>query len=225
MKKLKLILVLLPVLFVLSCSKKNDPQPSNSTTNNNTNNNNNNNTNNTCSLYNNGSVNSYFPTTCGSYWTYAGALSYTSTVYGDTVVGGIHYCNIRNSTSATKRDFVRIDGTDYSSGSFTPSLISNQLFLKDAPQGTTWDDNYPNLIYGYDYRYARTIESVGGTKVVNGVTFSNVIEVKLEIYIDMNDGWGEDLYETDYYYYSKGVGFIQCDLESGTTYLASYQIK
>ncbi len=214
------ILVSSIMLSVVSCKKKDDPTPAPS-----------NNTNTNTNLgsgvsYNEGSVDSYTPTKRGSTWTYAGALNYTVTMGDDTIVNGIHYANIKNTRSPSGKGFMRIDGTDYYTGSFTPSLIKNMLNLKDAPEETTWNNDYPNLANGYDYRYTMTIDSVGLTTVVNSVVFSNVIKVKQEIYIDLKDGDGYDVWETDYYWYAKGIGFIKCDLESnGVTYLSSYNLN
>jgi hypothetical protein len=171
-----------------------------------------------------GTKNSYLPNTTGTFWKYKGGLSYTSTVGCDTTMNGITYTGMTSSKS-TAVSYFRKSGGDYSN--FSPNgKIYKMTYLKDAAEGTTWINNYPNLVYYYDYQYRMKIDSTNLTKFVNGSPYTNVIKVSQEIYIDVEDGFGYQLYETDYYYYAYGIGLILSDLESyGQVYLDSYSIK
>ena len=166
---------------------------------------------------------SYLPNTTGTQWVYKGGQNYTSTVSCDTIVGTAIYTKMYNSKSTVPGLF-RKDGTTYVSIGST--LLNNFIVLKDEAVNTTWTNNYPNLIGNYDYKYELTIEARDLTKVVNGVTFTNVIKVKQEIFIDLKDGDGFDSEEIDYYYYAKGVGFIYGEFATvADVYLESYSIK
>lgn len=207
MKKINSLTILVIVLglTLIQCKKKNDPEPAPAECTNTS-----------------GTKKSFMPNTTGTKWVYKGASSYTTTVGCDTTINGKLHTKFMNSKS-TVCDYFNKTGSTYT---FKSNRLGNLIAFKDQPIGTTWTNNYPNLFYYYDYQYVMTVDDADLTMVVDGVSYSNVKKIKQDIFIDAENGFGYELYETDYYYYAYGVGLILSELEfTGDIYLDSYVIK
>ena len=198
-------------------------------------------------------VDVYQPQTTGSYWIYRSDSTQTTNLDTlkatgvDTVVAGKTY-KIFKQGDDSKQYFRRSQG-NYYQYNFTNSLdgiddsvktkIGNinsyeLLYLKDnAKLGDVWNNEFKNNYYKYKLEYTVT-ESVA-SKVINGVTYNNVIGVTMQVY--------EGLSLTDVpiggleympleggipitIYYAKNVGMISVDAGTGEPMnLYKYQIK
>jgi hypothetical protein len=161
---------------------------------------------------------SFWPSSKGSTWTYAGSQNYTVTAGGDTTVQGKQYTAMYREPGGTS--LLRRDGASYYNTDVNNT--AEILFLKDGGVGTTWSHSIP--VQGMPNNYEYKIEEVGKTHVVNGQSYSNVMRVHLNTTITFA-GQTITAAQADYYY-AKGVGLIQADLGTlGVVNLISYSIK
>jgi len=162
----------------------------------------------------------YFPTTIGSNWRYNDGSAdsiHIEAINKDTTISGNTYrILVQTQAGSSDSSFYRKSGGSYFTwstvditGVSTPTPIE-YIFLKDdQPAGSTWESpevpvsGIPNVT---KVKAKFTIVSVGGTTVVSGNTFSNIIRVQQEIQYQTM-GVYVPAFTVDAYY-SKGVGLV-----------------
>ena len=197
MKLISSLSLLAAALLVAGCSDSNNPTSPGGSTN---------------------TADSYWPTSKGSTWTYAGSVNSTVTVGNDTTIDGKQYTIMNNVPGGAS--FIRRDGASYYS--LEGSGAQEMLFLKDGAIGTSW--TFDLTKQGALNHYTYTVTELGQTHVVNGKSYSNVMRVHLT---DSVSFAGQTFMGTEAdYYYAKGIGLIQADLGTlGVMNLVSYTIK
>ena len=119
-----------------------------------------------------------------------------------------------DSTGSSKNYYAYKDGSYYS---LYVGLNGNEelVYLKDSNEvGKKWVSVVTSA--GFKIHYMYEVKENNLTKIVNGVTYSNVIHVKLTIQ--------ESGYIADSYYAPK-VGLIKSDAASSITELKKYTLK
>ena len=146
-------------------------------------------------------MSTYYPLKTGNSWTYKtnDGSTFTNTIVsedGDTFA-------MTNSTVAHKTS-VKKDGDTYFTDSYEAGNM--QPFLKEnAAAGDKWDiKSKANTI---DSILSVEIKSVGGTKEVEGKTYSDVMEMEGNMSFIVN-GASYSANTKYTWYYSKGVGLI-----------------
>lgn len=171
------------------------------------------------------SVDSYFPTTLNSTWSYQGTalqgpVSYSLTIVGDTVISGRHYARAVNSSSGA--GLIRRDGSTYYQ--IVPNSNDEQPVLKTDGIGATW--SYEVSVSGNANFYEYTLTATGLEKTVNGTLFKDVLQVHSKASLKNPFGGGWQVYNEGNVYYAKNVGLIEADYGSfGKVSLVSYSIK
>jgi hypothetical protein len=169
----------------------------------------------------------YFPTSKGSTWSYGGRSPYTITALGSTkVINGKSYHELENKqASGTQKSYLLKDNGIYSAIGLDANLgeLAIIMLQENRALNSPWQHN--SVLNGVDTFMTFTVEEKGGTKVVEGKTYTNVIKVKMvSTYKYMGIEFGVEL--TSYYYWSKGVGLILSDFGPlGQAPLLNYTIK
>lgn len=143
----------------------------------------------------------YYPLKAGNFWTYKTNDGSTFTNKVESGDGG----NFTMSNTLVANNInVKVDGATL----FTDSYESGNLqpFLKeDAKTGDTWEIKYKaNTI---DSILNVTVKSTGGTKDVEGKSYSDVMELTGMMSFNVN-GNIINAGTTYTWYYAKGVGLI-----------------
>ncbi|MBF9252551.1 hypothetical protein I2I11_04530 [Pontibacter sp. 172403-2] len=204
MNKIKFLLIwCLAVGTLMSCGKEDDPEAAP------------------------GAELDYLPTTTGSTWTYGGISPYTLTVTGTTsVINGktYHEMESKQGTSVNKSYVLKEKGV-YTAVGMVPAVGSLEIAIlkEETPVGEPWEQT--TSINGIDTKMTLTIVEKNVSKTVEGKTYNNVINVKMETsYIFMGEDLGVGL--TTHYYFSKGIGLILSDFgANGQVPLLTYNIK
>ena len=171
----------------------------------------------------------YFPLTANSFWTYdnsnsfpdssykvsgsMGSLAgntYRFVYYGSGAIGS----NTTDSTPYRKlvNDYFEYVSVDtFSTVTFDVPQHAELLFLKEnSTTGATWTTQEfigTQSSIAVKLKYTFTITNTNTTLTVNGVPFSNVIQVSWKSLVDNGAGYADDvLWQT---YYAKGVGLIK----------------
>lgn len=177
----------------------------------------------------------YLPTTVNSTWVYDYVEDMAGNPSGPTIDTVLVTAMASNSTYAGKqyRDFEMADGngityngfyrksgTDYfqyfdngaTSNSFA-DLNGELTLLKQANAvGAKWTSNLVTNGSAYKVRVDSKITEKNVTATVAGTSFSNVIKVSNEYYIEL-PGAGFKLAYTDNCWYAKGIGLIYNNLK------------
>ncbi len=157
-------------ILAVSCSK-NDPAPANPAS------------------------SKFMTLTAGSTWNYEtidnitpGTTSYTVTsTTRDTTINGKVYHVFTNSNGNTSEYYNITDNSYYNYAELTAPLDPIEfLYLKDnVAAGGSWSQSVPVTVPGLPFpltaTVTNTVEEKGGSKVVNGITYTNVIKVKTDI--------------------------------------------
>ena len=153
----------------------------------------------------------YYPYDNGTVYSYAdstGAGSSTSksviAIFGDTTIEG-------KSFSRTSAESI---STYYNSTDGVTTLVSfngkdkrtTTVLKSNVPVGTTWKDVFSND--GVPTTYEWKIVARGINKTVQGVAYSNVIQVHLLGSADVT-GQGKVVFANADYYYAPNVGLIE----------------
>ena len=180
----------------------------------------------------------YQPVSAGSTWQYASTTTgnYSETALGgDTTIGGEKYFILDNSENG--RRYINKNNGVYKSSGYIQAIQQsvNMTYLKDAPAGTTWEDNlvYSKGLITVPVAVKYTIASRDGDKVVNNKTYNNVIAVDLALTANSVLIGGLKTIATGRQFYAKGVGNIGGSLHvdvldiqiDDSTYLVSHDIK
>jgi len=190
----------------------------------------------------------YFPLTTNSFWTYDSDVTTPDTLSkvtsGSVSVGGNSYTQFLIGAGAIGTNNLgpanfRKSGTDYfqyfSVDSFATVGFDNAVtgeitFLKEAVNvGTTWESaefsgtvsSVPTKI-----KYVFTLESSGGTRLVNGVVYSNVKKVTWHAAVNSNNT--SYVNDTDIEsYYALGIGLIEFNITNAgnPTWLFSEKLR
>lgn len=189
------------------------------------------------------STGDYYPRAVGNTWNYSvtGSGSESHIIDGTSSINGVTYYtfsenengfgSIRKSAASY---FARI-GIDLSTPAYiiTGTPIEIKFLQDDAPVGTTWENPrtveytytpvgsspaIPNATVNMNYKY--TVEAVGISHTVNGVTYNNVIQLShvLETGLGTPDTIGE-------YFFAKDVGPIEYTIDGATYKLTSYTLN
>lgn len=121
------------------------------------------------------------------------------TIKGDTVLDGITYKKVVDDLGAIDKA-LRKEGNKYYGRSHEvyQGFTNEYLFLdEDATLNTTWTNDKGN-----GNRTVYTVEAVNASRTYNGVTYTNVMELKVEYYS------GDAFHYTTRHYYARGVGEI-----------------
>jgi len=121
------------------------------------------------------------------------------TIQGDTLLDGITYKKVMDDQGGIKKA-LRKEGSKYYGRNHEVYLgfTNEYLFLdEDATVNATWTHDKGN-----GNRTVYTVEAVNSSRMYHGVTYTNVMELKVEYYS------GDDLHYTIPHYYARGVGEI-----------------
>ncbi|HOI01030.1 MAG TPA: hypothetical protein PLE85_10895 [Bacteroidales bacterium] len=170
-------------------------------------------------------LDNFFPTSRGSYWTYAGydgGLTYNVEITGTDTINGIPYVTFNHSLYGTGK--FRKNGGSYYHLFNINGTDTEFLYLKhDQAAGHTWTMEYS--MSGIPTRLKYTIEEVDVDKVINGMFYKDVISVRMDTYIDQGGGF-DSVYISGIYHYANNIGFIFSDVSGeGMTYLEFFNIK
>ena len=180
----------------------------------------------------------YQPTTVGSTWTYNSTTSgtYTETVVDkDTTINGENYKAFDNS--ANGRRYISKNGNVYKLYGRVQELEQNLnlTYLKDAAAGTTWQEDVVLTVQSFPIpvTFKYTIASRDADKVVNNVTYNNVIAVDIALSANSPLVGGNLNIATGRQFHAKGVGTISSSFAldalgtevNDSTYLVSHEIK
>lgn len=167
----------------------------------------------------------YFPYTIGSEFVYGttqanGTVDTTKEeVIGDTIING-YTCKIlrhtSNSTANSRLSFANCNNGHYMQRNlFIPGynvVVDSFVYLKDnLAAGDTWTNSFAGSFNGIsvDVEYENHYVGTSATRVVNGQTFNNVINIRVDLYVttlSLRQQVG-----TYNYYFAEGVGFIETD--------------
>ncbi|MDB5192431.1 MAG: hypothetical protein JWQ96_1994 [Segetibacter sp.] len=153
----------------------------------------------------------FSPVSANSTWTYRNENNSTYTLTAtnrDTTINTKTYRVFTNSSGGFQYMGKSVDSY-YRFGIIAAigGTGTEELYLKDnlAVNGT-WSDTKQVTIPNFgpvNANLGYTIKSKGGTKVVSGRTFNNVVHVKLDISVSgLGIGGGD-------FYYAEGVGMIE----------------
>lgn len=204
MNKLKTLLILCLLLGTfVSCSKETDPKPAST------------------------AEQDYLPTSAGSTWTYGGITPYTLTVTGKReVINGRTFHEMETTQGTTKnRSLLLKEKGVYTGIGFQPGMgnVEIAILKEETPVGKPWEQT--NTINGIETKMTFSIVEKGVSKTVEGKTFKNVINVKMEtavvfMGVEIDSGVSAN------YYFSKGVGLILSDFGArGQVPLLTYDVK
>src|SRR5882762_9201862 len=121
------------------------------------------------------------------------------TIKGDTLLDGITYKKVVDDQGVIKKA-LRKEGSKYYgwTNELYRGFTKEYLFLdEDAPLNTTW--TYDK---GDGARTVYTVEAVSASRTYNGITYTDVMELKVEYYS------GSDYHNTTHHYYARGFGEI-----------------
>ncbi|MGB4845082.1 MAG: hypothetical protein WBP16_11510 [Ferruginibacter sp.] len=180
----------------------------------------------------------YFPTTANSWWSYnSSTVTAPDSLYkkaeNNKLIGGNTYRQFYiglqpvvfpyDSTFFRKsgQDVLQYVSVDTFVGSTmqVPQFADLVMLKQDAQAGTSWHSpvfsgtNTLSLPLKIVYRFQ--IESVGGTLVVNGITYNNVIKVVWGGYTNINNFGGYPQSFAAESYYAKDIGLIKFQSSSG----------
>lgn len=174
----------------------------------------------------------YAPYTTGStfdykYETFNGTSTSTWTVLEGKEINGKYYVEIQGFLGAMDNGYFNCEGGDYScylpATQMTPEL--NMVYMKEnVAEGTDWQHVLTVSANGIDVqnKYVFTYEGKIDSKTVEGVEYTDIIYISLDLYTVMLGQ--EILASTEDYYWAKGVGLIEKSGMSGNIYLLSYNI-
>jgi hypothetical protein len=135
---------------------------------------------------------------------------------------GSNSYSYQNCTNGVSSTFVP-DNANGAAGP-TNSKFTRILLKANEPIGATWTDSA--MMNGQKNMYISTILDKGISLTVNGNTYTNVIEVEVEVGVDIPlVGFIPGTYQ--YFYFAKDIGIIYTyilDL-TGTSKLQSYGLK
>ncbi|HEX5169652.1 MAG TPA: hypothetical protein VFW11_10800 [Cyclobacteriaceae bacterium] len=174
----------------------------------------------------------YFPNTPGSSWSYQGVFSVLMTVTGETVkLDGKNYVKISSDTSTPTYLFKK-NGEYYLRGFVQGATDQNLLVLKDnVGTGSRW--NQQIKINKLDNAFDYTLMEKNTRETVNGITYSDVIVVKMEQSIK----YGHEMLPVCemVFHFAKGVGLVKMetqydnltglDVLNGSTELEYYSVN
>ena len=172
----------------------------------------------------NSSVNSYQPTTKGSYWTYeenaSGDLdTNTTTMTGASkVINNRTYYQARTSYRSqvfpTDSGYFSHDGHIYTTLGQSAGDTLETYYLNDTTAvNGTWISkvNSKGTLNGVTARFAGQIVEKNLSKTINSKSFTNVIHTKVYLQYDYGTGAGFTTVITYDIFIAKGVGIIEQD--------------
>ena len=163
----------------------------------------------------------YIPMCDGSWYTYNDTLVGTAQVVTDTLkyvkdttISNLTFKKFNSVTSPNStytnctNGVTRIIGYNaVGAGGSTVSVIDLTMLKANSPTNTTWTDIIVNPT-GQQVQYIDSIREKGVSRVVNGVTYPDVIHVFVTTGIDI-PVLGLFVTNTTDYYYDRGVGLIE----------------
>jgi hypothetical protein len=148
----------------------------------------------------------------------------------DTSIGGLQYSIISPDSVANNNNvYTTLQGTDYYGIGVVLAGVGGVgtelpvLYLKDQPAGTTWMQSVISTGATPDTTlYTITINSINGSKMVGGTTYSGVTAETIKVLpgglTALASGAGipsgVDLSLAGNYYFARGVGLIEVDVNS-----------
>lgn len=181
----------------------------------------------------------YFPyNTNGSEFIYTttnnnGTDTITETVLGDTTINGYACKIIEQTTTASSSNPSRYYSYCGPSGYmqrnfFIPGynvVVDSLVYLKDnLSAGDMWVNTFSGTFNNFNVTvdYENFYENIEPTRVVNGETFNNVIQIRLDLYTTISSFGGRQFSGSFNYYFAEGVGLIENS--ANNTKLISYTI-
>ena len=238
MKKILLLLLVIPGLFITGC-KLDAPDFSKIAKSTGTGGGTNTGTDTTTTTTNTNS-DSYQPVTKNTYWKYSGVIAgstetETQTMTGDTAIfnNKTYYAvNVTSTVAGNSTEYYYHGDDNYtmrstSNGGFTIEY----LYLKDNYEiGKTWtspitDDGTLNSVSA---QIVGKIVEQGITKTISGKKFTGVVHTQLLVQYDLGSGF--ETVQTLDYYIAKGIGIVEADSSSpsgvlSTSAITDYSIK
>lgn len=172
----------------------------------------------------------YAPFSTGSVFKYVvpSGDTITDRVLGDTVVNG-YYCKLLSQTAnnqTTKAVYYCGNGFYMHRNFYVPGynvVVDSLIYLKDnVTANTSWMNSFSGSFNGFSVlvEYEETYVGLAATRVVNGVTFNDVIERQQKVYMTLLGT--RTLTGTYSYWYGKNVGLIETTLNGAR--IVSYNI-
>lgn len=194
-----------------------------------------------CQPNNNTTISScdYFPySTNGSELVYVttnnnGTDTITETVSGDTIIDG-YTCKIisqiiTGNSPSSNRYYSYCGPSGYMQRDFfIPGynvVVDSFVYLKDnLSAGDMWVNTFSGTFNNFNVTvdYENFYENTQPTRVVNGETFSNVIQIRVDLYTTIAGFGGRQLSGSFNYYFAEGVGLIENSINN--TKIISYSI-
>ena len=173
----------------------------------------------------------YMTTTPGSIWNYEliDSIALSTSLYSltstsrDTSVNSKNY-HIYTNSASNASEYYNISASDYYSYQSLPSAAggtkAENLYLKDnANINVSWSQSYPVTVSGFPLTVilTNTIKERSISKIVNGITYAEVIHVETTIAVS---GIPATSLTSDIQsYYAPKVGLIENDTKIKLNYL------
>jgi hypothetical protein len=173
-----------------------------------------------------GTEQDYMPSTAHSTWTYGGTSPYTLTATGATkVINGKTYYEMeeKKGTETNKYYLLKDKGVYTVIGMISGTgSLEIPILKEDTPVGKPWEQT--GTINGADTKMTFVIVEKDVSKTVEGKTYKNVINVKMDMAFSLMGVPLGGL--TGHFYFSKGVGLILQDFGAGEEApLLTYEVK
>lgn len=164
----------------------------------------------------------FYPLAVGNVWEYKSkdGKTFSNTVKAADPSKPNQFIMV-NSTMATEPRIYK-EGDNYFTDSFEAGNF--QILLKDNTKvGDTWEVKFK--ANGIDSVLVMTVKEIGGTKEVEGKSYSDVMMIEAESKMLMNGNLMALNFFTQYYY-AKGIGLILTTSSMGDSMgLTNYQLK
>jgi len=146
----------------------------------------------------------YYPLEVGCGWVYLckDGSTYTNMITAVNPANPNEFTIVNSLMN--KNQVFRKEGNDYLTDSFEEGTI-NTLLKDNSAVGDTWEIKFK--ANGMDSILVMTVKELGLVKEVKGKTFENVMMIKAESKLLINDNLNP-LNNFTQYYYCKGIGLI-----------------
>lgn len=176
----------------------------------------------------------YAPFTLGSTFVYeqtSGTLSQeaTWTAESEETIDGKTYVKVSGFGGLSDEVFFNCESGVYNFIAKNAQTVVGDMDLvymkEDVPINTTWGNMINQSALGIDYttRYEWTYAGTQDSRVVNGVTYNDILHIHLDAYTTANGP--EILFSQDEYYWAKGIGLIEKVGTTANFKLISYNIQ
>ena len=165
---------------------------------------------------------SYLPFSNGTSYNYADStiggssaeVKSSITISGDTTIDGKTFSRASTGNASTANYYNSTGGVTTMVNFNGGDKITTTVLKANEPAGTVWKDEFTNA--GVPATYEWKIVAKGMNKTVQGVAYSNVIQVHLDGYATV-PAKGKVVFANSDYYYAPNVGLIENTSYNPTT--------